>query len=61
MTKKEKEEIELEITASLHLIDLYDEWKWERDNPEDRIHYDWSDPNADYKIEETLRGETNDG
>jgi hypothetical protein len=33
------------------MVDVYDEWKWERDNPEDRSNFDWSDPDAGYNID----------
>jgi hypothetical protein len=40
-----------EVRASDHLIYCYDEWLWERDHPEDRLHFDWSDPDAGYDIQ----------
>ena len=41
-----------EIWAADKLVDQYNEWKWERDNPDDRVHFDWSDPTVGYKIEQ---------
>ena len=38
----------VEVRESDHMVDVYDEWKWERDHPNERICFDWSDPDAGY-------------
>jgi hypothetical protein len=40
-----------EVRMAEHTQDVYDEWKWERDHPDDRSNFDWSDPDAGYNID----------